>query len=424
MSAITVEASGRKSDLVSILASLGLMVFLAASLSVPGGYSTGTAIIAVAGLVCLTKRLFAGAPLIQPTLAGKLPLVFMAFALVGAAISLWQQAPAGHYEMYIPFLWAPLIFLAVLDGRIDRRFIWLGCLIGAGLACALAMYQSLHLGEQRPSGFLTNPIFFGNNALLLGSIALAGRHDPPFNLRKPIWLAVAYTGFLLGLVASLMTLSKGGWPFAPLVLVWVAVEDFRRASKRGRFSLILVALTLIALVPLMPINSTLDRINSAATGALEWFRTGEMVEGSVAPRLELWRLGLEIWPEKPWLGHTREGVTERIEQKFAHNEVTLGLTGFGALHSEPVQLLAEKGLFGLLSWVLMYVVSAVVFWRAYSGPEPVCKMLGQAGLVALAGSFVFGLSDTYLIWNVNRQIFVFFVMTMAALLLLESKKSA
>ncbi|MCY0151816.1 hypothetical protein OEG86_05680 [Hoeflea alexandrii] len=75
--------------------------------------------------------------------------------------------------MYIPFLWAPLIFLAVLDGRVDRRFIWLGCLLGAGLACAIAMYQSIHLGAERPSGFLTSPIFFGNNALLLGSVTLA-----------------------------------------------------------------------------------------------------------------------------------------------------------------------------------------------------------------------------------------------------------
>jgi O-antigen ligase len=424
MSALTAETHGRKPDLVSILASLGLMVFLAASLSVPGGYSIGTAVIAIAGLVFLAKRLFDRAPLIQPTLAGKLPLVFMAFALAGAAISLWQQAPAGYYEMYIPFLWAPLIFLAVLDGRVDRRFIWLGCLLGAGLACAITLYQSFHLGAERPSGFLTSPIFFGNNALLLGCVALAGRHDPPFNLRRPVWLALAYAGFLLGLAASLMTLSKGGWPLAPLVLAWVVVEDFWRASRRERLSLILVVVTFVALLPLMPINSTLERINNAATGAKEWFRTGKMVEGSVSPRLELWKLGLTIWPEKPWLGHTREGVTQRIEQNFAHKDVANGLGGFGALHSEPIQLLAEKGLAGLLSWVLMYAASGVVFWRAYLRPEPVRKMLGQAGLITLAGSFVFGLSDTYLIWNVNRQIFVFFVMTMAALLLMESKRSA
>jgi O-antigen ligase len=117
-------------------------------------------------------------------------------------------------------------------------------------------------------------------------------------------------------------------------------------------------------------------------------------------------------------------VTQRIEQNFAHKDVANGLGGFGALHSEPIQLLAEKGLAGLLSWVLMYAASGVVFWRAYLRPEPVRKMLGQAGLITLAGSFVFGLSDTYLIWNVNRQIFVFFVMTMAALLLMESKRSA
>ncbi|SOE17956.1 O-antigen ligase [Hoeflea halophila] len=424
MSALSAEAHGLKSGMVSLLASLGLMVFLAASLSVPGGYSIGTAMIAVAGLVFLARRLVTRARLIQPTLAGKLPLVFMAFALVGAAISLWQRAPAGHYEMYIPFLWAPLIFLAVLDSRIDRRFVWLGCLIGAALACAVALHQSVYLGQERPSGFLTSPIFFGNNSLLLGSVALAGRHDPPFKLPRSVWLALSYAGFFLGFAASLTTLSKAGWPFAPLVLVWVVVEDFWHATKREKLSIVLVVVAIAALLPLMPVDRYLDRINSAATGALEWFHTGEMVEGSVAPRLELWKLGLTIWPEKPWLGHTREGVSERIEEVFAHDQKSPQLSSLGALHSEPIQLLAEKGLFGLLSWVLMYVAPALVFWRAYSGPGQVRKVLGQAGLFTLIGSFVFGLSDTYLIWNVNRQIFVFLVMTMAALLLLERNKSA
>ena len=405
------------------VAGILMMVSLAASLSLPGGYQLGAAIFVVMGLIRLWQRLLAHAPLQEPTLAGKLPLFLVGFAIVGALVSFWHSEPSGHYELFIPFLWAPLIFLAVLDGQIDRRYVWIGCLFGAALACMIAVYQSMWIGVERPSGFLNSPIFFGNNVLLLGSVALAGRHDPPFNLKRSVWLALAYAGFLLGVTASLVSLSKGGWPFALLILAWVMIEDLRRSTKREWRSLVLIVLACAALLSLLPSDKILDRINSALVGATEWFRTGEMVEGSVAPRLELWKLGVMIWPEKPWLGHSREGVTEKIQETTSFGGGYPVFSDIGALHSESIQLLAEKGLAGLLGWLIMYISSALVFWCAYSSFKPSEKTIGQAGIFTLAGSFVFGLSDTYLMWNVNRQIFVFIVMTIAAILLVERKSS-
>ena len=405
------------------IAGIFLLLYFAGSLALPAVYSFGGVIFAGIGLYFLLKRLLARAPLLQPTWAGKLPLVFMAFAVIGASINLLHDTPAGQYEMYIPFLWAPLIFLAVMDGQIDRRLIWLGCGLGAIFACALALYQSIYLGFERPSGFLTSPIFFGNNALLLGSVALAGRHDPPFRLRKPVWLAFAYIAFFLGLAASLTTQSKGGWPLFPIVLLWVLIEDFWRASKRERLSLLIVAVAFAFLLPLMPINKSVERINDAAIGALQWFRTGEIVELSAAPRLELWNAGLQIWSEKPWLGHSQDGVTERIGEKIALHEVNSKIVSMGALHNEAIQLLAANGLVGFLSWLFMYAASAVVFWRAYLNPDPIQKMLGQAGLIVVAASVLFGLSDTYIRWNANRQLFVCFIMTLAALLVATRQKT-
>jgi O-antigen ligase len=401
-----------------------MMVSLAANLSLPGGYQLGASFFVVLGLVRLTQRLLARAPLREPTLAGKLPLFLVGFAIVGALVSFWHSEPSGHYELFIPFLWAPLIFLAVLDGQVDRRYVWIGCLFGAALACMIAVYQSIWIGVERPSGFLNSPIFFGNNALLLGSVALAGRHDPPFNLKRPVWLALGYAGFLLGMTASLVSLSKGGWPFALLVLTWVIIEDFRRSSKREWRSLVLIIIACAALLTLLPANRILDRINTASAGAIEWFRTGHIVEGSVAPRLELWKLGVMIWPEKPWLGHAREGVTKKIHEKAFLSAGYPGLVDIGALHSESIQLLAEKGLAGFLAWLLMYLSSAAVFWCAYVYSKGSVGMIGQAGLIILMGSFIFGLSDTHLIWNVNRQIFVFLVMSVAAILLVERGSSS
>jgi O-antigen ligase len=400
-----------------------LVLALAASLSLPGAYTIDGAIFAVIGLFYLSKRLLNKAPLFEPDLVGKLPLFFIAFALVGAAIRFWHHAQISDYEMYIPFLWAPLIVLAVLDGRVDRRFIWLGCLLGAIFACLAAAYQSVFLGIYRPGVFAGSPITFGNNALLLGSIALVGRHDPPFGLRKPVWLTFAYIGFLFGLGASLISQSKGGWPLIPVVLFWFLLEDFRRASRTARFSFLVAAVAFICLVPFTPLKKDVDRVEDAGMATLHWFQTGQIADLSAAPRLVLWQFGWTIWPEKPWLGHGREGIVQRMHELTAENKLDPQIDKYGlrVLHNEPLQLLAEQGLLGLLGWLTMFVASLVVFTRAFLQPARVEKLLGQAGLITVIASLIFGLTDMNLLLNANRQIFVFLVMAITALIIAEQR---
>jgi len=411
------KAPGSKVTVLNIFLTLSL----AASLSLPDAYTISGAMFAIIGLFYLLKRLLEQNSVLEPYFAGKLCFFFMAFAFICTSVQLWHHAPVSHYEMYIPFWWAPLTVLAIADGKIDRRFIWLGCFLGAVLACFLAFYQSIYLGVKRPYGFIGSPVTFGNNALLLGSIALAGRYDPPFNWPKPVWHALAYLGFLFGVTASLITQSKGGWLLIPVVAIWAIVEDFRCASRRGKLSISIFAFAIICALPFLPLNTAVSRISSATIGTVTWFQTGKFMEGSAAPRLELWNFGLTVWPEKPWLGHGRDGIVQLMHEKIAEKELNPRIERLTALHNEPLQLLVEQGVVGLFSWILMFVVSAFVFARAYSRHDRVQKILGQAGLVTVSASFIFGLTDMNLMLNANRQIFAFLVMTIATLIVADRK---
>lgn len=396
-----------------------LLLSLAASLSLPDAYTIAGALFAIVGLFYLAKRLMMSRSIFEPHLSGKLCLIFMAYAFICVGIQFWHDAPISHYEMYIPFLWAPLIVLAVLDGRIDRRIIWLGCFLGALFACILASYQSIIVGIDRPNGFLGNTVTFGNNALLLGSIAVAGRHDPHVKVHKSVWLLLMYLGFLFGCVSSLITLSKAGWPLIVVVLIWVTVEDFWRASRQGRLLFALAASMAVCLLPFMPLDRPISRIESAAIGTTTWLQTGEVIEGSAGPRLELWKFGLSIVFEKPWLGHGREGVIQRMQEKIAHNDVNPWIKNLTNVHNEPLQLWAEQGLIGLLGWAMIFISSALVFGRAYLQHQHAQKVVGQAGLITVAASLIFGLTDANLMLNANRQIFVLLVMTLTALVISE-----
>ncbi|WP_417427328.1 O-antigen ligase family protein [Hoeflea sp.] len=401
-----------------------LMLSLAASLALPDAYTIAGALFAVVGLYYLSKRMLKRANILEPNLAGKLPLIFMAFAFICAAVQLWHRAPISHYEMYIPFLWAPLIFVAVLDGRVDRRFLWLGCLLGAIFAGCLSIYQLLHLGIDRPQGFVGSRITFSNIAILLGSVALAGRHDPPLHSRKPLWLALAYFVSLFSLVPSLLSQSKGGWPLFLLVFIWALVEDFRRGSRSHRLPLVFVGLLFVCLMVFMPLDKNMDRIKDATTGAMQWFQTGEIVDSSVGPRLELLKFGIAIWLEKPLLGHGRDGIVAKMYEFTGENKINPKMLEMGLifLHNEPVQLLAEQGIVGFLSWGMMISASFIVFSHAYLQRNHVQKKLGRAGLMAVLAALIFGSTDMNLMLNAYRQTFVLLIMVITALLVGARKR--
>jgi len=401
-----------------------LVFSLAASLSLPGAYTIVGAAFAVIGLVSLLKRLQSGVPWMEPDLTGKLPLFFIAFAFISAAIQSYHQVPASGYEIYIPFLWAPLIMLAVLDGGIDRRYLWLGCMFGAIFACLLAVYQTIHLGYDRADGFSGSPITFGNNALLLGSIALVGRRDSLLNVSKSVWFGFSYFSFLAGLAASMITQSKGGWLLIPVVLVWFLVEDFSRISRGLKITFSMAAIAIICVLPFTPLKKNIDRIEEAGSSTAQWFQTGQITDLSATPRLALWKFGWTIWPEKPWLGHGRDGIVQRMSDMTAEKKLDPQIAGYGlrVLHNEPLQLLAEQGIIGLLGWAMMFAATFFVFVRSYLQKDRVQKILGQAGLITVTASLIFGLSDMNLMLNANRQMFVFLVMTTAALVISEKKR--
>ena len=66
-------------------------------------------------------------------------------------------------------------------------------------------------------------------------------------------------------------------------------------------------------------------------------------------------------------------------------------------HSDLLFLLAETGVIGALSVLLVYLAFGVAFVRRLSSPEPGIRSAAYAGTVTLGAYFAFGLADSMLI---------------------------
>lgn len=395
-----------------------MFLALASSMALPLAYTINGVLFAIIGLFFLGRRIVLKKPLIEKSFIGKLPLFFIFFAVSGVAINAFQgEAQSSHLE-YVPFLWAPLIFLAVSDSFIDRRILWSGAAAGAFLAFLLALYQSSQLGVNRPEGFALSPITFGNNALLLGAVGAMGRYDPPRRIATWLWYAICIFGLCSGVGASVITQSKGGWPLMLIVVSWVFYTDFKKSGIKLKVAASLLLLGLTFSLYVYPPKVSL-RLVPAYVGLSEWIKNGKPVDGSIGPRLELWRFGLATWSEKPWLGHGEVGLIERKAALIAEGKFDPIIGQLRGLHNEFLQVLMQKGLIGVACWIVMFAASFSAVVRASRHVSDKVTCLGNAGLIVFTGSLIFGLTDMNLMLNANRQIFVFLAMSVVGLLTTE-----
>ncbi|HEV8437184.1 MAG TPA: O-antigen ligase family protein [Methylomirabilota bacterium] len=208
--------------------------------------------------------------------------------------------------------------------------------------------------------------------LNLALLATLPRLLPDGGFRRwsvPVWVVT-----LGGLAA---TLTRGAWVgFASGVLA------FLPATRRGRWLLIggLVVLALAALAGPSPLR---QRVVSMSDPHDPSFREREY----------MWRSGLAMWREHPWLGWGPGGV-KRAYRDYALPEA--GKRRTGHVHNTPLQILVERGLVGLAAWLWIWAAfyaRALALLRRLPPGGGRERALVTGSVAAVTGFLVGGLSE-------------------------------
>lgn len=304
----------------------------------------------------------------------------VAFAPLGMAALLLAQLASGRIEFptqalvfLLYLLWAVLLITLGrslreqygLEGMIKTLAIAL--LTGASLA---AMQQAMQLSDVSPGYGL---IFYRPGSGGTGNLAQTN------HLANYLWLGLASAVYLcvqghlsrgifatlaLGLLASAsLTGSRSVLLYAAgiaLLSGWAAWR-YRRPemSKAFRLTLFLCAATL-----LLQLTFSFFEIGKIAGTALSGERFYQEV-GSTSQRLQLWRTGLAIFVDHPWLG---AGVGQFPWQAYllvgAQPDGTF-IGGGEHAHNLFIDLLAEFGLFA----PLIVATFALRWWISFTRQE-------------------------------------------------------
>jgi len=188
------------------------------------------------------------------------------------------------------------------------------------------------------------------------------------------WAPAAWIAGAAGLAA---TYTRGAW--VGLVAGALTVLP---ATRRGRWML-LAGAALVALAAAAGPYELAKRLHQTVDPRAE----------GVAERVYMWRSGLAMWRQHPWLGVGPSGV-KRHYPEFARPEAFKRRTGH--VHSAPLQIMVERGLLGLAAWLWIWVAFYRRVWRAWRELDPGRgreRALLAGAAAAVAGFLVAGLAE-------------------------------
>lgn len=383
--------------------SFAVFIFSAIALVVPSGYSLG------AVLLFLGALLYSWRPTAWQQLEKEDWLILLAlgfFCLVWV-LEIWLHQ-LGTRELDKPsrFLAAMLVLPLLLRYPPKPEFFWAGVAVGAIATGVWAGWQKLFDGVYRAGGY-TQVIQFGNLSMLLGLICLPGIGWAWQQKRYAKgWCLLMALGLVAGVLGSLFSGSRGGW-LALLLSLLVLYRGYRDLLKRQYlFALVLLLLIGGGVVYSLPQLGVQQRIVQAVAEVKGYF-TENHASSSVGARLEMWRAATLIALEKPFVGWGSEGYLKEKERRAEQRDISAAILIYDHAHNEYLDNWVKRGLPGLLSLLLLYLLPLKLFLRSFSLPCLQARAYAVAGAILCVAYMDFGLTQVFLSHNSGVMVYAF-----------------
>jgi putative inorganic carbon (HCO3(-)) transporter len=304
--------------------------------------------------------------------------LFLVAGAIAVAAAPSRTAALGIYRAYLvePVLLALVLATVVRTSR--QAWLVIGGLWAGGVVLAVANIEVVLQAarEHRLDVHVPAPsaLYLSPNAValflvpLLGVAGAAVLHAGSRPVR-----AVAGAFVVVALPATVLTFSRGGWLALGVVAAGLAL------SHRRRWLLFACMAALAAAAAAV--------IPDVAHLAVLLLHEG--AGNTSGDRVRLWTLTLHVLSQRPLLGTGLAG--------FRPTVVPLWTTGDSSWilypHDLALDLWAETGLLGLLSFVWAFAVVAVVSWAGWRRGAPAWRSVHLGVLLALVAVLVHGAID-------------------------------
>ena len=411
---------------LNIVVSVILIVFPVLIVLVSSGGSTPYHIAAVIGLVCLAIR----RPRLPRVLSADERLACWGFGAFTLAVLIslvetgFSREAVRDLDVLLRPLWAIPILYLFIRVRMSVMLLWFGVALGAIVVGLDAVYEYMKADQYIRAEGATSAITFGNTALLMGVLAAMG--TPYFRKFGRPYLILPLLALILGLSASLLSGSRGGWLALPALIVLMLWHFRRTGYKRVAIFAAVIISVGVGSVLALPQSGVMDRVELAVSEYYGYMEDPiEHGDTSVGIRLALWRASWNMFTDQPIFG----GGIGHSFNTYLREEVALGhvhpsLVEQTMPHNVYLDTLALQGVIGLAGLMGLWGALGVVFVRAARESELQLRMLGGAGLAILVAYSLYGLTDSVMGYGPPLVFFCLYTALIVYLIAEERQKLA
>lgn len=369
-----------------------LFFYLSTANIIPHTGSTLTALFAVAGIVLY----FRSHPRIVITKPERWVLgtfvFFSAIYLLSFAINNFMGNLPDFKLKFIDDEMRMLLVLPVFylfrTITIYESAIWNGIVTGAITSGIYAIGFFVVTDGQRVSGSY-DAIAFGNLSLLMAVLSV-----PAYDVlikKNGVYKWVVATALILGLIAAVLSGSRGTWASIPLLFVILFFFTSKYIHLKGRILILGLCCLFGTVSYFIPAINVDKRVDSAFSEISDYFQ-GNVHYGGATVRLLGLQASVKIFLDHPWIGTGPGSYNHKVNQMIAQDE----LHAMTAQHNEPSStIFATMVACGSLGLIGLSGLFISPFWLSITLLRKHCLCRNAAyGLMMVSVAFFhFGMSE-------------------------------
>jgi len=282
------------------------------------------------------------------------------------------------------------VFFYARRQNIDASMVLYGIFLGA-LACFLiAMYQVFLLEMPRATG-VSHPVIFGGISITLGLMCISAVIFSKSN-KFTIFMIL---GFIFGSIASILSGSRGAWLALLSCFVYFIWSNPIPLSVRHRIIVSLIfVFTILACYQIPDIQLRVDY----AIQNIDAYSNQIIEKNSLGLRLETWKAGFIIFFENPvfGIGEGNGNFITALTNLTNRGEIAPAIpTSIAHIHNEYLSAAMHRGIFGLLSLMILFLFPLWVFKQGLLASNGTPKILLISGIMLILCSMTISLSDVF-----------------------------
>ncbi|RDH81206.1 MAG: hypothetical protein DIZ80_13955 [endosymbiont of Galathealinum brachiosum] len=338
-------------------------------------------------------------------------------AVLSTALSGIDHMASKKLGKFVYLLMVIPVYYYFKTVRIKPEWIWYGLALGAIISALVGVYQITngiyYDPKYRGRAYgVTHPIIYGNLALLMGVMSLAGLSW--FKSQGRWFTLLPVVAVICGLLASILSQSRGGWVAIPfLAIVFLRFSSLHLSKLKILLSLVVVGSIFVAAYH-VPQSGVKVRMDRTIDNMQKYFTVKEMKTAggtSVTSRFEMWQASWSIFIDNPLIGVGWGHYQENAKILVSKGERNKSISNWSHPHNQYFSAMVSGGVFALLAIILLFFIPSRIFYNACRSPEKSddTKAIALAGLLLMVGFIIFNMSESLLERSRTVSFFIFYL---------------